>query len=90
VDVAAAAAPQGFKMCQELGLIDRLPKMVVAQAANANPLYLAFQEAKGRSKDLAANYHAVKAKTTFASAIQVLEGGSMEGAPTQWRGLNGG
>ena len=30
---------KGFKMAKDLGLVDRLPRMVVAQAHNANPLY---------------------------------------------------
>lgn len=55
---------KGFKQCKELGLIDRLPRLVCAQAANANPLYLAF-------KNGYENFEAVKAKTTFASAIQI-------------------
>ncbi|KAJ0633311.1 putative threonine synthase [Helianthus annuus] len=34
---------KGFHMCKELGLVDRIPRLVCAQAANANPLYLHFQ-----------------------------------------------
>jgi threonine synthase len=37
---------KGFKMCKDLGLVDRLPRLVVAQAANANPLYQAYQRSK--------------------------------------------
>ncbi|RXI06120.1 hypothetical protein DVH24_018162 [Malus domestica] len=55
---------KGFKMCQELGLVDRIPRMVCAQAANANPLYLYY---KSGWKD----FKPVKAKSTFASAIQI-------------------
>ncbi len=55
---------KGFKMCKDLGLVDRLPRMVVAQAANANPLYRAYK--KGWDK-----FEAVKAEPTFASAIQI-------------------
>ncbi|KAF8055281.1 Threonine synthase [Scenedesmus sp. PABB004] len=55
---------KGFKMCKELGLVDRIPRLVCAQAANANPLYQAFK--KGW-----ASYEPVKAQTTFASAIQI-------------------
>ena len=36
---------KGFKMCKDLGLIDRLPRLVCAQAHNANPLFLAYQKA---------------------------------------------
>ena len=31
------------KMCKDLGLVDKLPRMVVAQAHNANPLYRAYK-----------------------------------------------
>lgn len=37
---------KGFKMCKDLGLIDRLPRLVCAQAHNANPLYQAYQKAR--------------------------------------------
>lgn len=30
---------KGFKMARDLGLVDKLPRLVVAQTANANPLY---------------------------------------------------
>ena len=62
---------KGFKMCKELGLVDKLPKLVVAQAANANPLYQAYQAAKGSTKNITGSYQPMKAKTTFASAIQI-------------------
>jgi len=55
---------KGFKMCRDLGLVDRLPRLVCAQAANANPLYLAYKA--GWDK-----FAPVKAETTFASAIQI-------------------
>eukprot|EP00955_Chlamydomonas_euryale_P059459 357392-Chlamydomonas_euryale.AAC.31 len=60
---------KGFKMCKELGLVDSMPRMVVAQAQNANPLYKAFQATKG--KDIKGSFSPVKAQTTFASAIQI-------------------
>eukprot|EP00894_Picocystis_sp_ML_P000124 jgi/Pico_ML_1/50641/g170.t1 len=55
---------KGFKMCLDLGLIDRLPRMVCAQAKNANPLYLAYE--KGWD-----SFEPMQAKKTFASAIQI-------------------
>ncbi|RID50723.1 hypothetical protein BRARA_H01430 [Brassica rapa] len=55
---------KGFKMCQELGLVDRIPRLVCAQAANANPLYLHY---KSGWKD----FKPMTASTTFASAIQI-------------------
>jgi hypothetical protein len=52
--------------------------MVVAQTANANPLYRAYQKAQGTGgshesqlAQLEANYEPIKASTTFASAIQI-------------------
>ncbi|KAH9713481.1 threonine synthase 1 [Citrus sinensis] len=55
---------KGFQMCKELGLVDRIPRLVCAQAANANPLYLYY---KSGWKD----FKPVRANTTFASAIQI-------------------
>ena len=59
-----SALGAGFLMMQELGLIQRLPRICVAQAAAANPLYLAYKA--GFDK-----FHAVTAKATLASAIQI-------------------
>lgn len=55
---------KGFYMCKELGLVDRMPRLVCAQAANANPLYRAY-------KDGWETFKPVKALPTFASAIQI-------------------
>jgi threonine synthase len=60
----AAALYAGFKMMIDLGLIGRMPRLCVAQAANANPMYRAF----------IANKRAIEpivAKATVASAIQI-------------------
>jgi threonine synthase len=51
-------------MMKELGIIDRYPRLAVAQAAAANPLYRAWTEGK---KEVAA----VKAQPTLATAIQI-------------------
>ena len=59
-----AALGKGFIMMYELGLIDRLPRIVCAQAKNANPLYLAYQNGFE-------DYQPVVAKPTAASAIQI-------------------
>ena len=37
---------KGFKMCQDLGLVDKLPRLVVAQASNASPLYQVSSRAR--------------------------------------------
>ena len=55
---------KGFKMCMDLGLTDRMPRMVVAQAANANPLYRMY-------KSNWEVFEPMQAETTFASAIQI-------------------
>lgn len=59
-----SALGNGFMMLLELGLIDRLPRIVLAQAAYANPLYLSYL--KGFE-----SFEPVTAKKTMASAIQI-------------------
>jgi threonine synthase len=59
-----SALGRGFLMMQELGLIDRLPRIVAAQAANANPLYLSYLTGWEE-------YRSVPAQKTLASAIQI-------------------
>lgn len=56
---------KGFCMMKELGLTDRIPRLVVAQSANADPLYQAYQRGDW------SRYRAVPAKRTVASAIQI-------------------
>lgn len=69
-------------MCKDLGLVDRLPRMVCAQARNANPLYLSFQ-------DGFKSFEPVKAKTTFASAIQIGDPVSIDRAILALKECNG-
>jgi threonine synthase len=59
-----SALGAGFTMMQELGVIQKLPRICVAQAEAANPLYQAYKA--GWDK-----FHAVQAKPTLASAIQI-------------------
>ncbi|KAK6148730.1 hypothetical protein DH2020_016255 [Rehmannia glutinosa] len=73
---------KGFHMCKELGLVDRIPRLVCAQAANANPLYLHY---KSGWKD----FKAVKAGTTFASAIQIGDPVSIDRAVYALKNCNG-
>ena len=61
----SAALWAGFSMAKELGVIDRVPRLCIAQAENANPMYLAF---KAGTKDVVAP---VVAKATQASAIRI-------------------
>jgi threonine synthase len=55
---------RGLDMARTLGLIDRLPRLAVAQAAHASPLHRAFVEGFER-------YAPVTARRTAASAIQI-------------------
>jgi len=59
-----SALGKGFLMMQALGLIQKLPRIAVAQAENANPLYLA-------SLKNFESFTPVRAKKTLASAIQI-------------------
>jgi threonine synthase len=54
----------GFQMMMDLGIIQRLPRIVCAQAANANPLYLSYM--KGFRE-----FEPIVAKPTLATAIQI-------------------
>ena len=54
----------GFQMMKELGITQRLPRLVCAQAANANPLYLSYLNGFE-------HFEPVVAKPTVASAIQI-------------------
>jgi len=59
-----SALGAGFEMLLALGLIARKPRICVAQAAHASPLYASY-------RDGWAPLAPVKAKTTLASAIQI-------------------
>ena len=58
-----SALGAGFDLMEALGLTSRRPRIVVAQAQAANPLYLAYQ----RGWD----FEPVAARPTLASAIQI-------------------
>ena len=58
-----SALGAGFDMMEALGLIAKRPRIVVAQAAAANPLYLAYKQDW--------SFEAIKATPTQASAIQI-------------------
>jgi threonine synthase len=73
---------KGFKMMMDLGLTDKLPRIAVAQAANANPLYQSYLT----------DYKVFEpqtAKTTFASAIQIGAPISIDRAVRALRATNG-
>jgi len=60
-NVSALAA--GFDMMEAVGITTKRPRIVVAQAEAANPLYLAYQRNW--------QFEPVRAKPTLASAIQI-------------------
>lgn len=59
-----SAIGRGFLLMRDLGMIDRLPRLVCAQAARANPLYRSFLSKFD-------SYRPVRARKTLASAIQI-------------------
>ena len=58
-----SALGAGFDMMQALGVVSKRPRIVVAQAARANPLYLAYKNGW--------SFEPVQAQSTLASAIQI-------------------
>src|SRR4051794_38883183 len=60
----AYAMFEGFRLMKELGIIARYPRLCVAQAEAANPLYQAFRD--GRSE-----LTPITARSTLATAIQI-------------------
>jgi threonine synthase len=73
----AYALFRGFELMKALGVIDRLPRIVAAQAENANPLYRAWSAGKTVVEPL-------RAAPTLASAIQI---GNPVSAPRALRAL---
>jgi len=59
-----SALYKGFKLMMDLGLINRMPRLVAAQAAKANPFYESF---KNGFKEKVV----VKAQNTLANAIRI-------------------
>jgi threonine synthase len=58
-----SALGAGFDLMEALGITTRRPRIVVAQAERANPLYLAYKNNW--------QYHPIAARPTLASAIQI-------------------
>jgi threonine synthase len=59
-----SALAKGLDLMFDLGLIEKKPRIVVAQAQNANPLYLSYQ----RNFEV---FEPIAARPTVASAIQI-------------------
>ena len=77
-----SALSRGFLMMKKLGLINRLPRIACAQAANANPLYLSYLAGFEE-------YRPVPAQKTLASAIQIGAPVSYERAVKALRSFDG-
>lgn len=60
----SAALFAGFSMAKELGVVERLPRLCIAQAENANPMYRAYIAGDKEVKP-------VVARPTQASAIRI-------------------
>jgi threonine synthase len=73
----ASALHAGFSMMKELGIISRYPRIVMAQAEKANPLYRAFVAGKREVTP-------IHAEATQATAIQI---GNPVSAPRAMRAL---
>jgi threonine synthase len=70
-----SALAKGFDLMLDLGLIDRRPRIVCAQAESANPLYLSYR------RDFEV-FEPIAARPTIATAIQIGNPVSVEKAIT--------
>jgi len=77
-----SALGKGLIMMKEVGLIDKLPRIVCAQSDRANPFYLSALSGFRQ-------YRSVKARKTMASAIQIGDPVSYERAVEIIQSLNG-
>lgn len=59
-----SALYKGFKLMMDLGLIDRMPRLVAAQAAKANPFYESFKSGFKQKIN-------ITAQQTLANAIRI-------------------
>ena len=77
-----SALGKGLIMMKDLGLISKLPRIVVAQAQRANPLYRAYL----RNFEV---FEPIQAQKTLASAIQIGNPVSFEKAVRTLKQFNG-
>jgi len=77
-----SALGKGLSLLKEVGILDRLPRLVAAQAERANPFYQSFQTGFRE-------YRPVTARQTLASAIQIGDPVSYEKAVKVLRAFNG-
>ena len=77
-----SALGKGMLMMRDLGLISKLPRIVVAQAERANPLYRSYLQNFE-------NFEPIQAQKTLASAIQIGNPVSFEKAIRTIKQFNG-
>jgi len=77
-----SALYKGFKLLMDLGIIDRMPRLVAAQASKANPFYRAYRNGF-------AELDPILAQKTLASAIQIGDPVSYDKAVQAVQGSNG-
>lgn len=77
-----SAIGKGFYLMLQLGLINKLPRIVCAQAEKANPLYKSYLTGFKE-------YHPMKAGETLASAIQIGDPVSIKKAIAALKKFNG-
>jgi threonine synthase len=77
-----SALGKGLMMMKDLGLISKLPRIVVAQAEHANPLYRSF-------KNGFESFGPMRARKTLASAIQIGNPVSIQKAIRTLKQFNG-
>jgi len=77
-----SALGNGFQMMLDLGLINKKPQLVLAQAENANPLYLSYE------KNFC-EFSPITPKKTLASAIQIGDPVSVQKAIKTLKNFNG-
>jgi threonine synthase len=77
-----SALGKGLMMMKDLGLINRLPRIVVAQAQKANPLYRSYL----RNFEV---FEPIQAEKTLASAIQIGNPVSFQKAVRTLKQFNG-
>ena len=77
-----SALGKGFLEMRQMGMVDRLPRLVVAQARNADPLYRSYRTGFE-------SFEPVEASDTLASAIRIGDPVSWERAIRVMRRLDG-
>jgi threonine synthase len=77
-----SALGSGLLMMRDLGLITKLPRIVVAQAERANPLYRSYLKNFG-------SFEPIQAQKTLANAIQIGNPVSIEKAIRTLKQFNG-